>query len=395
MGKAALRFALAAAIATSFAASGASPASAETVSPAQEVPGTTSLTGVGCATATTCYAVGFISPGFAVMVPVIDGVAGTAQRLPGTSAALDDVDCTSATTCYAVGWHLVQIPGGRPERHAIVVPITNGVLGTPVEVPGVERLVSIDCVDGTTCYVLTDEQMVLPLVNGVAGAPQPVPGIDWAISFACASPSTCYVVGQKTGDFSSPDFEDWFDKGVVVPIVDGVVGPAQEIPAMMMATAVACATATTCYVVGTGGFDVGLQPVVVPVIDGVVGEPTVIPDANVLVAIACATATTCEAVGFNNDGIGIVVPIVDGVPGAALPVAGTNGLAGVACGSAASCVAVGNTPSGPGNPGQGVVAVINVPLTNAEDCKGGVWKHFRDPAYKNQGQCMKAARSGG
>jgi hypothetical protein len=390
MAKAAIRFGLAAAMAVSFAA-GASPASAETVSPAQEVPGTTSLIGVGCATATTCYAVGFISPGFAVMVPIVDGVAGTAQQLPGASAGLEDVDCTSATTCYAVGWHLVQIPGERPERRAIVVPITNGVLGAPVEVPDANRLVSVDCVDGTTCYALTEDAMVLPIVNGVPGAQQPLPGIDFAVSIGCASPTTCYVVGNKMGDFESPDFEDWFDKGIVVPIVNGVVGAAQEIPAMSLANGVACTSATTCYVVGNGGFDVGLAPVVVPLVDGVPGEPTVVPDAGALIGIACATSTTCEAVGFNNDGVGIVVPIVNGVPGAALPVAGTNGLSGVACGNAATCVAVGTTPSGPGNPGQGVVAVINVPLTNASDCKGGGWKHFSNPAYKNQGQCMKAA----
>ena len=339
-----IRFALVAVI-TLVATLAASPASATTVTAAQAVPGTSLLNSAACSTATTCVAVGFVFPGFGVAVPITNGTPGAVQVVPGPSSTLNGVACPSTTTCLAVGSQFVPIPGHRPGHQAIVVPITNGVLGPVQGVPALQDLAGVACSSATTCYAVGTSpsggvNVVLTLTNGIPGTVQTVSGPYGLAAVACSSTTTCYAVGPAE------------DQGVVVPITDGVLGIAQFVPDAALLYGVACSIATTCYAVGIAA-DFS-QTVLVPITNGVPAAALPVTGAS-LGAIACPSATTCVTVGANDSG-GVVVTIVDGVPGPAVAVSGSSGLYAVGCGSVTTCVAVGS------NSDQvGVVVSITVP----------------------------------
>ncbi len=392
--KVSIRFALLAALATSLlAVAGASPAAAATVSPAQQVPGSTELRAVACATPTTCYAVGFVSPGLALMVPITNGLPGAVQVLPGPSASFSGVACASATTCYVVGTQLVPRPGQRPGTRNILVPIVNGVLGTPVGYEG-PRIVALTCVSATTCYGAGDTASggaLVPIVEGVVGTPQLIEGIEQVSGVACPSATTCYVTGTDFEGTIDPVF-GLVDVGVVVQVVDGVAGPPQQAAGTFSLDGIACTSTTSCYVLGQGGFDFFLRPVLFPVTNGILGAPQVVEGVGGLSSIACPSATRCEAVGSGEEGGGVVVPIVDGVAGAPVPVAATSGIYAITCASAATCVAVGfSAPF----PYKGVVVIIDEAPTTASACRGEGWKLFRAPAFKNQGACVSSVQAAG
>ena len=63
----------------------ASPAAAATTTSVQVVPSTQELKDVACSTPTTCVAVGYeiLPNALGVVVPIVNGVAGPAQTVPG------------------------------------------------------------------------------------------------------------------------------------------------------------------------------------------------------------------------------------------------------------------------------------------------------------------------
>ena len=77
----------------------------------------------------------------------------------------------------------------------------------------------------------------VPAVRG--GGVQVVSGTGELSSVACATSSSCVAVGSMNGE------------GVVVPIDDGVPGPAQALPGTEGLVSVACTSARSCIAVGT------------------------------------------------------------------------------------------------------------------------------------------------
>ncbi len=362
----------------------AAPASASTV---QVVPGNLYLLlgGVACPTATTCEAVGtnYLGSGLdkpGVVVPITNGIPGTPQIAGGTQG-LPSVACPSATTCFAVGG---DFPSGG------VVPIVNGISGTPQEVAGTTYLYSVACPSATSCLAVGYYQMafpptgmvqgvVVPITNGISGTPQVVSGTSVLSGMACPSATTCEAVGYNA-----------LGQVVVVPITNGTPGTAQVVAGTSFLSGVACPSATTCFAVGYNEIGQGSEGVVVPITNGIPGTPQVVSGIEDLGSVACPTATTCLAVGTNNSG-GVLVPITNGIPGTHLVVAGTTSLAGVACGSASTCEAVGH-----GNGIDGVVVAVlqessaHVPLSVGL-CQHGGWQNLsnvQEQPFRNQGQCI-------
>ena len=328
-----IRLAFAVAAATVLVATGAvSSALAATVAPVQQVPGTTTLNDVACSGPSTCVAVGRGGPGDAVVVPLTDGTPGTVQVLP-VLPELTGVACADATTCLAVGSRGVPIPGQRPGMEGLLVPITNGIAGTPLGVPDVNRFIEIACPSATTCYGLGVSNIdrgytvIVTITNGIPGAMNVLLlpyGFD---DIACVSVETCYAAGASGAG------------GAVMTITNGVPGPIVDIPSSSFLSGVACSSATTCYAVGST--DDNQSGVVVPITNGIVGTRVVLRNVF-LAAISCLSPTTCEATGGNTNGSGrVVVPIFNGNPGVPTLVPGTGGLDGIACPTATSCVAVG------------------------------------------------------
>ena len=293
--------------------------------PPVAVPGTRPIEfyGVACPSATTCEAVGGAfdnEAGENVVVPITNGVPGTPVPVPGDFSFLG-VACPSATTCEAVG------AGGEGE---VVVPITGGVPGTPVSPVGSDNgLSSVACTSAATC-VATGEDFecggittcedaeVVPITDGVPGTPVVVvPEVvesgssswfeEWGfVGVACPSATTCEAVGRGGGGAGNP--VPPADSGAaVLPITDGVPGtPAVVVPGPAYFSSVACPSAATCEAVGGGPSGEGM---VMPITDGVPGSPVEVPGTTDLSSVACQTATTCEAVGGNASGGSVVVLI--------------------------------------------------------------------------------------
>ena len=101
----------------------------------------------------------------------------------------------------------------------MVVPITNGIPGTPEVTAGAAPapLYGVARASPTTCFAV-GLSVVVPITNGIPGTPQIVPGQAFLYSVACPSATTCEAVGTKaprTGPLGP---------GVVVPITTGIPG---------------------------------------------------------------------------------------------------------------------------------------------------------------------------
>lgn len=281
------------------------------------LPDILALLDVACTSTTTCVAVGLDNPPgrqppTGVFVVITDGVPGAPQPVPGTSQ-LNNIACSSATFCVALA--------GR-----VVVPITDGVPGPLQVVQGVETLSDIACpTSSATCYAVgyavpdpndpfTQTGVLVPITDGVAGTPQVVPGVIDVLAVTCPSPTTCYAVGP--GEFFQP---------VVVGFVNGTSSAPQLVSGVDTLTAIACLTTSTCEAVGFSGSDA----VVVPIVDGVPGTPQLVSGANALYGVACPTATTCQAVGVYSPtpgtNLGVVVTITEPPPAPRDPAQCKNG----------------------------------------------------------------------
>lgn len=112
------------------------------------VAGTSTLSGVACASFTTCYAVGQKNAGpEGLVVPITNGIPGAAHVVAGTWG-LSGVACPSATTCKAVGFIPSQYGDGA------AVPITDGTIGAAQTVAGTQSLSGVACPSATTCYAV-------------------------------------------------------------------------------------------------------------------------------------------------------------------------------------------------------------------------------------------------
>ncbi|MCA1693478.1 MAG: hypothetical protein LC749_01405 [Actinobacteria bacterium] len=345
----------------------ASPAAATTTTPAQIVIPNSYLYQVACASATTCYAVGGALSGPVEIIPITNGIAGTPQALP-QGYALPTVVCYDATTCVAYGGYTAPgSPRGTPPQPIQVV-ITNGVIGAPQPVPYIYS--NVACFTAAYCVGVTvvpangvPHLATVVITNGVAGTAQVVPANVQSISdVACASATACYVVGQTPPDPNYPDpfFGDPQPIGVILPIVNGAVGTPRVDPDVSAFYGVGCASATTCYAVGSPLDIFAFAPLLVPIVNGVPGKAQPLPGGTSIGGIACSSPAICEAVGYDNSGNGgVVVPVINGLPGPAHVVAGASGLQDVAC-SAPNCVAIGSF-NPPNAASVGVVTLITEP----------------------------------
>jgi uncharacterized repeat protein (TIGR02543 family) len=267
------------------------------------VSGTSELLGVACPSATTCEAVGYNSSDEGVVVPITSGVPGSPVTVSGTEF-LNGVACPSTTTCDAVGATQVTV-GVSLVSIGLVVPITSGVPGSPVTVSGTAQLFGVACPGATICEavgatqvtvdnVLTLTGVVVPITSGVLGSPVTVSGTFELDGVACPSTTSCEAGGD----------------GVVVPITSGVPGSAAAVSGTGQLYGVACSSATTCEAVGTDG-----DGVVVPITSGVPGSAVTPSGTYELDGIVCPTTTTCEAVGDNSTPEGVVVLITTSAQG--------------------------------------------------------------------------------
>ena len=231
------------------------------------VSGTRLLAAVACPTPSTCYAVGESSSDGGVLVPITNGTPGRADAVSGTEnveGILEGVACPTSSTCYAVGYHYPEVNG--PVR--VVVPITNGSPGATVTLSGKGELAGVACPTPRTCYAVgqntSDEAaaadaggqvgVVVPITNGAVGSVKPVSGTQDLQGIACPTSGSCYAVGSN---LSSGEVYR-----VVVPIGDGTPRTVAAVSGTSALVGVACATSATCYADGVNSSSEGNEGVV-------------------------------------------------------------------------------------------------------------------------------------
>jgi hypothetical protein len=321
----------------------AAPAVAKAAPPAyvNVAAGSTELDGVSCPTATTCVAVGNNFAHQGVFTTVTKGVPGPVQVVTAAQF-LWGIACTSLAHCLAVGYSASAAAG-------VVVPISNGVVGTAVDYP--IGLLGVACPDATNCMAVgwssLDQGVVVPIIAGVPAAAQVVANVQKLTGVACPTAVTCEAVGTGYGDVM---------EGAVVAITAGVAGPAQLVRYTAELSGVGCASATHCV---AGGDNAGLLGVEVPVDDGVAGAPVVVPGTDFVRGVACSAPARCQLVGSQFGGMehGVAAVVANGTPSTAVPVRTTVYLTGVACPSTTFCQAVAIDPEN--IPMQGVAVSID------------------------------------
>lgn len=311
----------------------------------QAVPGLENLADVACPTATTCEAVGWdpsppgpVDTGPAAVVPIVNGTPGTPQTVPESGGVEPHaVACVRATDCEAVA-----ATGGG---FGVYVVITDGTPGKPQVLDGglVEDLEGIACPTTAECLATTVGEVV-PITDGVAGTPalMPEPEADLR-EVACPSSTDCLAAAYDNNG-----------TGAVVPITGGTPGAALSVPGTLDLQGVACSSVSACVAVGQNASNTSGD--LVPITNGSPGAPQDVSGTADLVDATCEESGACLAVGWESSAgfRGVVVASTS----TGCPVADT--------GTAPNCqsqqtTTSGTTPSG-GSPGSsGCASTLSSP----------------------------------
>ncbi len=280
---------------------------------------------MACPSATTCFAVGSSPSGDGVVVPISNGVPGSPELVPGVP--LRAVACISTTTCVAVG--------------AEVVPITNGVPGTAVAGAGGS---AIACSANTgaivpVCFAVGGGRGVTTIdaENGSLLGPVQITDGD-LYSVACSSTGICNAVGL------GPCI-DCNDTGFVVPLPyeEGYEYNVSGTPEGVLTSVTCPGPGDDCIAVGsaetTTGADEGIRS------SGLQGAQFV-PGTTDLNTVFCPSGTGCSALSGNS-----ILNLSSGATS-------TPPISIAAVGCFTTCEAVGSDTSG-----EGAVMPLTPPTT--------------------------------
>jgi len=274
----------------------------------------TSLAGVSCITATSCMAVGYT--GDAPERPFSEELSGTTWTTPivvpqgdgGTGNPLTGVSCASASNCVAVGY---DTTGSGQQT---IVEGWNGSAWTLVPSPnpqGGSVLSGVSCATDSTCVAVGSTQndtggtatLIEALEAGtwtVVPSPNQTNGpadTDELEGVACTGVTACTAVGWYDGASGKPQtlIETW-NGGAwsIAPSPDP--GPADN-----TLNSVSCVSTSSCVAVGEAANTVGTEQTLVEGWDGFAWTVLASPDsgtgANALVGVSCFTSAACTAVG--------------------------------------------------------------------------------------------------
>lgn len=163
------------------------------------VSGTLGLEGVGCPSeGGSCVAVGDMTGGGGAVVTIDRGTAGGAQA--SGSGPLTGVACATETSCVAVG-----SSGGSGGNGGVVVPITNGAPGAPVPLSAGSLPWGVACPSSSVCWAVGDTGapsngavFKLAASNGAftIDSVTLVPDTARLYGVFCTSGSSCVAAGQ-------------------------------------------------------------------------------------------------------------------------------------------------------------------------------------------------------
>jgi hypothetical protein len=287
--------------------------------------------GVACPSATSCMAVGYEStydpqhfthsPEQLAVVPITNGPAGAPQTL-AVKGQLEGVACSTAGNCVAVGMSRA-VPGG-PTTGSVVA-IRNGVAEPAQNLAGLSELYAVACFDSTHCVAVgratSSDGVLVPVTNGVAGSPEKLSGVfnnDTMSDVTCVAGTTDCVATSYAGR--------------VFPIRNGAPGKAQMVARDagskgLSLSGLSCPNTGGCLAVGEqyDNNDEGTGKIWPVALDGTPGAATTEPGTSVLLKLQCATLYSCTATGLTDSQTAAIVQIRRSPPSPATAV--SNALA--------------------------------------------------------------------
>jgi hypothetical protein len=219
--------------------------------------GTRALNGVSCVSRNDCWAVGtHISDRGISRNAVLrwNGAAWSAVSAPnpganvaGDSRELSGVTCASAGDCWAVGGYLSTTGADRNETLH-----WNGTRWLRVAARGNGALMSVACTSAASCWAVQGQTSRKSAIrwNGTSWSAAATPGDAELSGVACAGAASCMAVGNRTSSGALLnsvlrwDGTGW--SAVTVPDPGGSGAGAQN-----RLAAVACTSAANCWAVGS------------------------------------------------------------------------------------------------------------------------------------------------
>lgn len=292
------------------------------------------LTGVACATSTTCEAVGVTGYGTALALGTTNGGTTWAQQtLPKVDGSLTAVACPASVDCIAVG-------------SGTYLTTTNSGLSWASHAFGRVSLTGISCTGPKFCIAVGSKATDNTSCPSGSSYSSTNGGQTWSTTalgcvaptnVSCSSATTCEVIGQAfSGSAQYGQIMGTSDGGASWQIQYKLVGGTTSL------NGITCTSTKDCLVVGGS-----LKVPILTTVDG--GTTWTSPPApsteGALGAVACDTSQTCQAVGS-----GLSLSTADGGStwGTEATPVGIEQITSVTCPAATRCVAVGDTPTGTG-----------------------------------------------
>ena len=335
------------------------------------------LRAVACASASRCFAVGStaatatVPSGPVVMATTNGGRTWTLQSLPPGLGYLSGIACATARACTAVG----QAGGTGVGPGAVVTTTDGGSTWTSQAVPtGTTDVTAVDCRPRGSCTALgtVDGHVATLAPAGAGGAwavggPLP-PAASSATSLSCTDDEDCWATTSNAVDSAHAvgGIASTSDGGAAwafetVPVGTGQLNAVTCSRASAPSTSTSTTTtgtAASCTAVGTtstviNGTRVGQGIVLTSANGGVTwGSAPVSPTAADLLDVSCG-AGPCVAVGSSvatavQAGVVVLTPATGASAGIwrrAVTAPEALPLTGVSCVSLASCVVVGESVS--------------------------------------------------
>lgn len=274
---------------------------------------------VSCSSATSCMAVGWYDNTKAAQLMLADEWNGTAWKILAVPApatyygqSLGGVGCVSATSCYAVGSYFMS-----SGREVTIGEYWNGKRwAQQLTPPGTPKyLVGLSCASGTSCGAIGSytkgggsEQTLAEHWNGKSwttqsGANPPGSQGTYPVGLSCPTPNSCVAVGYYQASTGYRRLaESWNGKvWAILPTAKPAKGDSEWFGG------VSCTSATGCVAVGYGQNAAGTPSTLAGTWNGKAwtGVATAAPTGSAgasLFGVSCSASTACTAVGTYQKG---------------------------------------------------------------------------------------------
>ena len=317
------------------------------------------LYGVGCASSSECWAVGFYYTGSydQTLIEEWNGTGWSIVPSPNTSTTetnqLGRVSCTSTTFCMAVGLYYT---GSYDQT---LIEEWNGTSWSIVTSPNTSttetnQLSDVTCVSSSDCWAVGHSnngslnQTLVEQWNGstwaIIASPSPGTGDNGLTGVTCVTASDCWAVGNYDTSQYFPlalqyNGSSWSQ--VSTPSVSSTLNALND---------VSCVGTSFCFAVGQEYTSGSYYQTVTEEWNGttwvVIASPNQGSGDNVPLSVTCVTTSDCSAVGFYTSTSR--QPLALGWNGTAWSIVSSSSptslftqLLSVACATASNCMAVG------------------------------------------------------